>query len=146
VKPRLNIHVSHDLHDRVCLAARKPGVTKAAIIEAALTRFFERSREAEDGGVLVRRLDRLSRHLDRLERDQTIIAETLALHIQFYLTVTPTVAGPDQEAARALGRERFDYFLERLARRLATNRTVIARLTAELRAGRTAENGEGIHD
>jgi len=34
-----------------------------------------------------KRLDRLSRQVERIERDQNILIETLALYIRYYLTV-----------------------------------------------------------
>jgi len=38
-----------------------------------------------------KRLDRLSRQVERIERDQSILIETLALYIRYYLTVSTPV-------------------------------------------------------
>ena len=46
--------------------------------------------------------------MNRLERDLGIATETLALFVRYFLTVTPPLPNTDQDAARALGRERFD--------------------------------------
>ncbi len=53
-----------------------------------------------------------------LERDQTILIETLALFIRYHLSVTTPVPEAHQEAARAQGRARFQQFIEQLARHL----------------------------
>ena len=62
------------------------------------------------------RLDHLTRQLECLERDQTILIEMLALFIRDYLSGTAADPEPQQEAARALGRVRFEHFIEQLVR------------------------------
>jgi len=134
MKPRLNVHVAHDLFDKVTLMAKRPDVTKASVVEAALMTFFAEGAEGQRDGALVRRLDRMTRQYDRLERNLTITTETLALYIRFFLTVTPPLPGADQDAARALGRERFDYFTSQLARRLAGGKNMTRDLLEDVKA------------
>ena len=62
------------------------------------------------------RLDQLTRRLEGLERDQTILIEMLALFIRDYLSGTAADPEPQQEAVRALGRVRFEHFIEQLVR------------------------------
>lgn len=62
------------------------------------------------------RLDQLTRQLECLERDQTVLIEMLALFIRDYLSDTAADPGPQQEPARALGRVRFEHFIEQLVR------------------------------
>jgi hypothetical protein len=52
---------------------------------------------------VARRLDRLSRQGARLERELWIAAETLALFIRFWLTVTPPLPEGAQVVAQAKG-------------------------------------------
>src|SRR5215469_13782991 len=80
---------------------------------------------------MARRLDRLTRQGERLERDLWIAAETLALFIRFWLTVTPPLPESAQAAAQAKGRERFDSFLETLGRRLAKGQSVLREVSFE---------------
>lgn len=134
MKPRLNIHVSPELADRVDLAARRPGITKAAIVEAALTGFFSNEQGDVRDAALIRRLDRVSRHLDRLERNLEIETEFLALFVRFFLTVTPPLPEADQEAARAIGSERFDFFLGQLAKRLSGGTSIVRDTLDEITA------------
>ncbi len=134
MKPRLNVHVSHELSERVEIAAKRPGVTKAAVVEAALLGFFSREFDDQRDGALIRRLDRISRQYDRLERNLSITTETLALYIRFFLTVTPPLPNADQDAARALGKERFEYFTRQLARRLAGGKNMIRDVLEEVSA------------
>ncbi len=134
MKPRLNVHVSDDLFEKVETAARRPGVTKAAVVEAALLGFFSKEFDDQRDGALIRRLDRLTRQYDRLERNLTITTETLALFVRFFLTVTPPLPDADQDAARALGKERFEYFTSQLGRRLAGGKNMIRDVLEEITA------------
>lgn len=134
MKPRLNIHISHQLSEKVDLIAKRPGVTKASIVEAALLGFFSKEYDDQRDGALIRRLDRLTRQIERLERNLGISTETLALFIRFFLTVTPPLPNTDQDAARALGKERFDYFITQLGRRLAGGKNMISDVLDEITA------------
>ena len=78
---------------------------------------------------LVRRLDLLTRQGERLERDLWVAAETLALFIRFWLTVTTPLPEGAQAAAQAKGRERFDSFLQTVGRRLAKGKSVLRELS-----------------
>ncbi len=135
MKPRLNTHVAHELFEKVEIAAKRPGVTKAAVVEAALMGFFSKEFDDQRDGVLIRRLDRMTRQYDRLERNLAITNETLALFIRFFLTVTPPLPNTDQDAARALGKERFEYFVTQLGRRLAGGKNMISDVLDEISAG-----------
>ncbi len=134
MKPRLNVHVAYELFDKVGLAAKRPGVTKAAVVEAALMGFFSKEFDDQRDGALIRRLDRMTRQYDRLERNLSISTETLALYIRFFLTVTPPLPNTDQDAARALGKERFEYFISQLGRRLAGGKNMIRDVLEEISA------------
>ena len=137
MKPRLNVHVADALFEKVEIAAKRPGVTKAAVVEAALMGFFSKEFDDQRDGALIRRLDRLTRQYDRLERNFSITTETLALFVRFFLTVTPPLPNTDQDAARALGKERFDYFTTQLARRLAGGKNMIRDVLEEISAEET---------
>ncbi len=134
MKPRLNVHVAHELFEKVEITAKRPGVTKAAIVEAALMGFFSKELDDRRDGALIRRLDRMTRQYDRLERNLSITTETLALFVRFFLTVTPPLPNADQDAARALGKERFEYFTSQLARRLAGGKNMIRDVLEEISA------------
>ena len=71
-----------------------------------------------------RRLDRLTRQVERLERDQTIALEALGLFIRAWLTATPPLADSAQASAQAKGRERYESFIETLGRRIQQGRSL----------------------
>ena len=77
-------------------------------------------------------LDRLSRQAERMERDQNIQIETLALFIRYFLTVSTSVPEAHQDAARAQGKARFEQFVEQLGRHLLRGRSLVRDVVEEL--------------
>jgi hypothetical protein len=117
-RSRLNVFLEREHARRLEELAAMKGVSKSGIIASALASFL-----SPDGGdrreaAAARRLDRLSQQFERLERDQTILIETLALFIRHNLAVTAPIPETHQEAARAQGRLRFEQFIEQLGRHL----------------------------
>jgi len=132
MKPRLCVYLSDQVDQRLGVAARRPGASKSAITDAALAAFLSPERDDQRDAAIIRRLDRLSLQLDRLERDQTIVSESLALFVRYYLTITPPLPEAEQDAARPLGKERFEFFVAQLGRRLAGGKTMIRDVLEEI--------------
>ncbi len=134
MKARLCVYLSDPVEQQLALAAKRPGASKSALTEAALSAFLNPGQDGKPDPVLVRRLDRMSRQIERIERDQTVVSETLALFIRYYLTITPPLPGAGQDAARALGKERFEYFVSQLGRRLAGGKNLVRDVLEEIPA------------
>ncbi|MCY4119744.1 MAG: CopG family transcriptional regulator [Rhodospirillales bacterium] len=127
------VRVPADLGDRLGREATRRGVTQTALVEAALRSFLTPEAADRRDEVLIRRLDRVTRSLGRLSRDHVIISETLALFVRYFLVVTPPIPDDEQDAARALGLERFEYFVTQLAERVAGGRTLLDDVLEEIR-------------
>lgn len=106
--------------------AAGPGASKSAILSAALAAFISRRGASEAEDRFARRLDNMSSQLGRLERNGDIALETLALFVRYMLSVNAPLAEEDEEA-RAVGRERFSAFIERVGRQVASGRRTFAR-------------------
>ena len=100
MRDRLNASLPVALIDKVAELAARKKIARSSIVEAALESFFSPDNAQMQEAALTRRLDRLSRQVARIERDLGISAETLALFVRFWLTVTPPIA-PDAYSARA---------------------------------------------
>lgn len=125
MKPRHHLYLDDELTEQLEALAAKPGSSKSAIVSDALRAFLARRGANELDERLKVRLDRVSRQLNRIERDQQILLESLALFVRYYLTVTAPLPEADQEAARALGQERFQAFIDQVGRRIAGGRTLV---------------------
>jgi predicted MFS family arabinose efflux permease len=71
------------------------------------------------------RLDDMHARFDHLERDMRMIAETVALHARYHLTVVPPLPESRQRAAIVLGDERFKILAEQVDRRVRERRPLI---------------------
>jgi hypothetical protein len=81
---------------------------------------------------LARRLDRITRHMERVERDVGISVETVALFVRFWLMVAPSLPEQTQAAARAKGGERYEGFMQALGRRLAKGPSFISEMSLDI--------------
>src|SRR5205823_5496486 len=107
--------------DRLEELAARPGATKPSILVAALTAFLNRRGASEIEEKFAIRLNRISDQLAHIERSGHIELESLALFIRYMPTVNAPIAEED-EAARAIGRDRFQVFVARVGQQLATGR------------------------
>ena len=131
MKARMNVYFEPSLLQKVeDLAARK-NLTKSLIIEAAVASFLSPDADDRREAAFTRRLDRLTRQVERLERDLTISAEALALFVRFWLTVTPPLPDSAQAAAKAKGTERYREFVDVLGRRIAKGQSVLKEISDE---------------
>ena len=121
-----------DLALKLADYAMRKRVPQALIVEAALASLLSPDGSERLEGALGRRLDRLIRQVERLERHVTISNEALALFVRFWLTATPPLPDTAQPAAQAKGRERYEGFVEALGRRLTTARTLADEISQDV--------------
>ena len=98
---RLNLFIQPEHAKRLDELAAKKGVSKSSIVAAALASWLSPDAADQREAAIAKRLDRLSRQAERMERDQNIAIETLALFIRYYLTVSTPIPEAHQDAARA---------------------------------------------
>lgn len=134
-RTRLNIFIEPEHAKRLDQLAVHKGVSKSAIIAAALASFLSPDGGDQREAAMAKRMDRLSRQFERLERDQNILIETVALYVRYFLTVSIPVPEGQQDAARAQGRARFAQFIEQLARHLQRGRSLVREVHEDLGAG-----------
>src|SRR3978361_1476977 len=103
MKPRIGVYLSEGLAARLVAAARRPGVTKSALVETALDRLLGSDEDPGDTATLARQLAAMSSQLGQLDRNLRVVNETVALHARFHLAVTPLFPAASQAAACALG-------------------------------------------
>lgn len=130
-RTRLNIFIERDHAARLDDIAAHRGVSKSSVIAAALSAYLAPDVAEQREVALTKRLDRLSRQFERLERDQGILIETVALFVRHYLTLALPVPEHQQEAVRAQGRARYAQFIEQLARHVQRGRSLVREVQEE---------------
>lgn len=121
-----------DLSRQLAEVAIRKHATQASIVETAIASFLSPDGSERLEAAIGRRLDRIMRQLDRLDYHVEVTNEALALFVRFWLTANPPLPDAGLAAAQAQGRERYERFVEALARKMASGQ----RIAAELRADR----------
>jgi hypothetical protein len=144
MRQRINVYLPPEILQQVIDLANRKRVSKSAIIEAAVTSFLSPDGAEWREAAFTRRLDRLTRQVQRLERNSGVSMEALALFVRFWLTVTPPLPPEAQAAAQAKGQQRYEGFIEALGRRLQKGRSVLNEIPEDIdhRSAQTARDDE----
>ena len=130
-----------DLAKQLADYAARKRVPQTLVVEAALASHLSPDGADRLEAALARRLDRITRHMERIERHVAISNEALAVFVRFWLTSTPSLPDAALSAAQTKGRERYDGFVEALGRRLARGRSLADETSCDV-AGPRRGNGE----
>ena len=118
---RHQLFLPKEVSERLEALARGPGASKSKLLAAAVGAWLDRRGTDELELRFARRLDRLSGQLAWIERDSHVQVESLALFIRYMLAINAPLAEED-EAGRAIGRDRFAAFIERVGQQVESGR------------------------
>lgn len=134
MRDRLSLTLPSELRREIDTLAERRKLSRSAVIEAAVASFLSPDAQDMREAAFTRRLDRLSRQSARIERDLRVTADTLALFIRFWLTITPPLGSEDQASAQVKGRERFEGFVETLGHRLQSGNSFLREIPDDVAA------------
>ncbi|CAL4869373.1 hypothetical protein MMA231_03665 (plasmid) [Asticcacaulis sp. MM231] len=118
IKKKYQIYLHGPVVARFEALAARPGTNKSAILAMAITAWIDRKAANELDDRFGVRFRNYGVQLERFERDQRVLMETLALFIRLNLQRDAFLPETD-EATRARGAERFRAFVAEVGRRLA---------------------------
>lgn len=139
MKVQAKVFLPGDVARALDEAARRMRRSKSEIMVAALASYLSPDGAEATEAAMTRRLDRMSRQLERLERDVTISNEAVALFVRTWLRNAPAMAGNDDRVAADVGRERYSRFTEALGRILSEGKLLRDQVVADQPVG-----GRGI--
>ncbi|GLS99740.1 CopG family transcriptional regulator [Sphingobium jiangsuense] len=134
MRVRLNVYFPPELARQVSELAIRRRISRSAIVEAAVASYMSPDGADRLEAAFARRLDRLSRQVQRLERNTGLTTEALALFVHFWLSVTPPLPDEDQAAAQIKGRKRYEGFVETLGRRYASGKSLLDEIPEDVSA------------
>jgi predicted transcriptional regulator len=135
MRRRHALYLSEAMTERLELVAETHRLSKSEILERALQVYLTQDADGRPSNLCGLQQEQNGKALKRLERDVAIATELLATFVGYFLTITPPLPANETEAARALGRLRFDQVIAGIAHRLKTDRHLIARVLDKLRQG-----------
>src|SRR2546427_12520455 len=106
MKERLSVYLDAPIMRSLIDYAARRGKSKSLVAEAAIASFLSPDAAERLEAALARRLDRLVRQTERLERDVGITGGALALVVRFWLTAPPALPEAKQAEARAQSADR----------------------------------------
>ncbi len=124
-KPRLTVYLSDSVADRLALACKRPGANKSKLVDSALDKYLNSQGNSSSDASLLRRLDHMSKQITKLDRNASVILETLGLFVRYYLIITPPLPKSEQDPARSMGNQRFEFFVTQIGRRLAAGQSLV---------------------
>lgn len=139
MRDRLNLTLPAELIVRLNELSERRKLPRSAIVEAAVASFLSPDAADRREAAFTRRLDRMSRQTARIERDLRVTADTLALFVRFWLTITPPLPAEAQAAAQIKGRERYEGFVETLGKRLQKGQSYLREIPDDVE-GQAAED------
>jgi len=139
MNPRINIRLSYEMHRKLEEMVLAPGATKSAIMEDALRAYLDPQRTAARDDILFQRLDRIEKRQNAMERDLALCLETLGQFVLYWLTRTDPIPESQRDAAQILGQRRFEFFIDQVARRVASDEPLSTRALASF----PPEEGKG---
>jgi hypothetical protein len=83
MRNRMNVYLPPDLLEQVAELAARKKLSQSAIMEVAVTSFLSPDGADRREAAFTRRLDKLTRQVQRLERNTGVTMETLALFVRF---------------------------------------------------------------
>jgi AcrR family transcriptional regulator len=110
-------------------------ITKRAVFEAALDQYLSAT---DDMALVLRRLDRLGRADDRLQREVEFLSLSFSVFVQLWLAHTPSVRDHAKPDVRSDAESRHRQFMDHLAQEFTGGRRFLDDLPRE----RVADEGE----
>ena len=145
MKPRIQPYISPENFHWLKAMAKRPGLSESTIIDGAVTAYRAGESDNKREAAINRRLDRLTRQFGRIERDNLVLAETLATFVHYFLTVTPPVPANQVEAARSKGDLRFDLFVRQVAEALRSGQRILQNAVEDVTAEAASLESEPEH-
>jgi hypothetical protein len=121
-----------DLSKQLADYAARKRVSQAQLVETALASFLSPDGSERLEAAFTRRLDRLTRQADRIAWHTELGNEAIALFVRFWLTNNAPLPDTALAAAQAMGRERYQGFVEALSRRMELGPKLGAELSVDV--------------
>jgi len=116
---QLNTRLPLHMVQQVKFVAQERGVTDGSIVEAALREYLGKTEHEE---ILLKKMDRLSRQLERMKREHRAMLEVLSSFIRVYLTHERDIPESEKTHAELKGARRFARFMDLVASELDKNK------------------------
>jgi hypothetical protein len=127
-RARLVPRVSAELAQRLSDLCASTNVTETAVIEAALRQHLDGT---SDRTLLLRRLDRLARAVERDHRDLELLTEAFGVFVRVWFAHTRSLPDDEKRSARRIAEARYRQFVEHVSQQFSEGRRFLDDLPRE---------------
>ena len=125
---RVWTYLSATLRERLSSYCGASHITERAVFEAALEQYISGT---SDMTLVLRRLDRLGRAADRVQRDVELLSATFAVFVRLWFAHTPSLRDEVKPAAREDAESRYRQFMDYVAQEFTGGRRFLDDLPRE---------------
>jgi hypothetical protein len=136
--------VAPALRKRLRVYAARKGATESAVVETALHNYFDA--ETTDRQLIMRRLDRHSRGLAKLQRDFDLLSQAFGVFIQVWFAHTPRIPQESQTLAEQSALRRYRQFLDHVAEQISAGSRFTQEIVADAESDTDVQTVEGGPD
>jgi hypothetical protein len=127
-RQQVHPYLRRDVYRRLKAYSARRGVTDTAVIETAVRQYLDQS---SDPTLIMRRLDRTGRALDRIRREMDVFSEFVSTWARLWLAHTPPLPESAREPAQRSAAKRYEQLLDFVAKRLASRQRLATDLIGE---------------
>ena len=130
MKDRVQVHayVPTSLKKRLRTTAAARGVSESAIAHSAIATYLD---DTDDTPLLLRKLNRIERHLQRIQRHADIQSSAFATFVQMWFAHNPRVAESEMDMASHSALQRFNKYVDHVADTITKGGSFVADLIRE---------------
>jgi hypothetical protein len=129
-RSQIHAFVADDVHGRLKAYCARRGLSDCAVIEESLKQHLDQS---TDAALIMRRLDRTGRRIDKIRADLELLTEFVSLWVRLWFAHTPQIPDAQKGAAQTSAAKRYEQFLAFVTKRLSgTQRLAVELLGEEL--------------
>lgn len=128
-KVRLLPYVPAELAECLASLCAATNVTESAVVEGALRQYLDGT---SDKMLILRRLDRLGRAVERDHRDLQLLCEAFAVYMRVWFAHTPRMPEDGKRSARMDAESRYKQFVEHVSQQFSGGRRFLDDLPHEV--------------
>jgi hypothetical protein len=125
---RLQSYVDPATADRVDRFCAAMGMSESALVKSALDQYLAGT---SDAALVLRRLDRLGRAVERNQRDLELLSEAFAVYTRLWFAHTPSVPDDAKRGARISAESRYQQFVQHVVEQFSGGRRFLDDLPRE---------------
>jgi hypothetical protein len=125
---RVQAYVEPELARRLVQRRMTMGASESGIVRSSLVQYLDGSSDME---LLLRRLDRLGRADERLQRDLELLSESFGAFLRTWFAHTPALPEDAKGFARATAERRYRQLIEHVGQRFSGGRRFLDDLPHE---------------